>query len=99
MVVLNCYNNRNATPPYEKMSTLLNQVEACLNSRPISVINVTAPEPLPLTPGHFLIGEPLVNVPDKNSMARYRLRWVASQTRNHTGPRGLECEGGEHRIR
>lgn len=52
---------------YEEMSTLLSQVEACLNSRPMSVVNSTEPsELLPLTPGHFLVGEPLVSVPDYN---------------------------------
>ncbi|XP_022832838.1 uncharacterized protein LOC111360825 [Spodoptera litura] len=56
-----------STLTYEELTTFLNQVEACLNSRPISVINFTDPgEPLPLTPGHFLIGEPLINVPDRN---------------------------------
>lgn len=56
-----------STLTYEEMSTLLCQVEACLNSRPMSVINTEDPaEPLPLTPAHFLIGEPLVQVPDYN---------------------------------
>nr|XP_049697145.1 uncharacterized protein LOC126054685 [Helicoverpa armigera] len=68
-----------STLTYEEMSTFLNQVEACLNSRPISVLNISDPgEPLPLTPGHFLIGEPLVNVPDKNyesSNVNYLTRW------------------------
>ncbi|XP_045459242.1 uncharacterized protein LOC123669695 [Melitaea cinxia] len=54
-----------ATLTFEEITTLLSQVEACLNSRPISIIHVDEPgEPLPLTPGHFLIGEPLVSVPD-----------------------------------
>ncbi|CAK1594516.1 unnamed protein product [Parnassius mnemosyne] len=68
-----------STLTYEEMTTFLNQVEACLNSRPISVINFTDPgEPLPLTPGHFLIGEPIINVPDKNyksSNVSYLTRW------------------------
>ncbi|KAJ8705149.1 hypothetical protein PYW07_010976 [Mythimna separata] len=68
-----------ATLTYEEMSTLLYQVEACLNSRPMSVINVTDPgEPIPLTPGHFLIGEPIVNVPDnkyESSNVSYLSRW------------------------
>lgn len=68
-----------ATLTYEEISTLLCQVEACLNSRPISVINSTDPgETLPLTPGHFLIGEPLVNVPDnsyENSNVSSLTRW------------------------
>lgn len=46
-------------------TTLLSQVEACLNSRPMSVINDML-EPESLTPGHFLVGEPLVTVPEFN---------------------------------
>ncbi|XP_026741898.1 uncharacterized protein LOC113503951 [Trichoplusia ni] len=54
-----------ATLTYEELTTLLSQIEACLNSRPMSTINVDDPgEPMPLKPGHFLIGEPLANVPD-----------------------------------
>ncbi|XP_045446031.1 uncharacterized protein LOC123654111 [Melitaea cinxia] len=54
-----------ATLTYEELTTFLNQVEACLNSRPISVINLNDPdEPIPLTPGHFLIGEPLISIPE-----------------------------------
>ncbi|XP_037293582.1 uncharacterized protein LOC119189039 [Manduca sexta] len=66
---------------FEEMTTLLNQIEACLNSRPITVMdNTDVIEPLPLTPGHFLIGEPLVAVPDPNyesskinSLSRWQL--------------------------
>ncbi|XP_026744319.1 uncharacterized protein LOC113505711 [Trichoplusia ni] len=55
-----------STLTYEEMSTLLAQIEACLNSRPISQISQNPNDPIPLTPGHFLIGEPLVLVPDRN---------------------------------
>ncbi|KAL0829434.1 hypothetical protein ABMA28_004206 [Loxostege sticticalis] len=48
---------------YEEFSTLLTQVEACVNSRPLTLISSSLDEP-PLTPGHFLIGEPLVAVPE-----------------------------------
>lgn len=68
-----------ATLTFEELTTLLSQVEACLNSRPMCTIKVDDPgEPLPLTPGHFLIGEPLVNVPDhkyENSNINYLSRW------------------------
>ncbi|XP_045535734.1 uncharacterized protein LOC123721318 [Papilio machaon] len=54
-----------ATLTYEELTTLLTQVEACLNSRPISVMNLNDPgEPIPLTPGHFLIGEPIISIPE-----------------------------------
>lgn len=48
---------------YEELSTLLSQVEACVNSRPLTLVNSTLDEP-PLTPGHFLVGEPLIGVPE-----------------------------------
>lgn len=45
---------------FEQMATLLTQVEACLNSRPLCPLNDDQGESLALTPGHFLIGEPLI---------------------------------------
>ncbi|XP_036146395.1 uncharacterized protein LOC118646807 [Monomorium pharaonis] len=49
---------------FEELSTALTQVEACLNSRPICRMPSTAADLQPLTPGHFLIGGPLVALPD-----------------------------------
>ena len=52
---------------FEELSTILAQVEACLNSRPL------IPKPNEddgieaLTPGHFLIGRPLESLPDSPS--------------------------------
>lgn len=54
------------TLTYEELSTVLSQVESCLNSRPISILSNEANDPLPLTPGHFLIGEPMFNVCHEN---------------------------------
>lgn len=52
---------------FEEMTTVLSQIEACLNSRPISQIIENSPrDSYPLTPGHFLVGEPLVLVPELN---------------------------------
>ncbi|XP_050685659.1 uncharacterized protein LOC126980084 [Leptidea sinapis] len=55
-----------STLTYEELATVLSQIEACLNSRPISVISNEADDLLPLTPGHFLVGESLLNVSDES---------------------------------
>lgn len=47
---------------FEEFSTLLCQIEACLNSRPISATSENPNDNLPLTPGHFLIGCPLLSL-------------------------------------
>ncbi|KAH8307804.1 hypothetical protein KR044_008259 [Drosophila immigrans] len=47
---------------FEELATLLSKVESCLNSRPISPMSEDPTDLLALTPGHFLIGRPLLSV-------------------------------------
>ncbi|XP_017875054.1 uncharacterized protein LOC108621956 [Ceratina calcarata] len=49
---------------FEEMSTLLCQIEACVNSRPLHALSDDPSDLSALTPGHFLIGEPPSVVPE-----------------------------------
>lgn len=53
---------------FEEMATLLVQIEACVNSRPLTPLTDDPADINVLTPGHFLIGEPVSAVPDPNLM-------------------------------
>ncbi|XP_008189613.1 uncharacterized protein LOC103311697, partial [Acyrthosiphon pisum] len=48
----------------EELGTLLFQIEACLNSRPLTPLNSHPLDLEPITPVHFLIGGPLLLVPE-----------------------------------
>ena len=52
---------------YEQLMTVLTQIEAILNSRPLVPLNVHDETGLTaLTAGHFLIGQPLTALPDED---------------------------------
>ncbi|XP_055629519.1 uncharacterized protein LOC129770600 [Toxorhynchites rutilus septentrionalis] len=71
-----------ATP--EDMSTLLVQVEGCLNSRPLTQMSEDPNDLEPLTPAHFLIGTSLQAIPEENveTMPTNRLNyWQLIQKR------------------
>ena len=48
---------------FEDMPTLLANIECCLNSRPITPLTNDPSDVSALTPGHFLVGAPLLQIP------------------------------------
>lgn len=53
---------------YEEFNTLLTEVEACVNSRPLIALSTQPGEGDTLTPGHFLVGEPLRALPEPDAV-------------------------------
>lgn len=71
---------------FEELSTLFAEVEAVMNSRPLSPLSPDPNENNVLTPGHFLIGEALTAVPSPdvtdiklNRLTRWQLVQQATQ--------------------
>lgn len=65
--VLNCH-----TLNFEEYSTLAVNVEAILNSRPLCALSSDPGEKIDyLTPGHFLIGAPLIERPERDMSEVY----------------------------
>ncbi|XP_075162902.1 uncharacterized protein LOC142235538 [Haematobia irritans] len=50
----------NSKYSFEEFQTLLSRIEACLNSRPLSPMSQEPSDFDALTPGHFLIGSPVL---------------------------------------
>ena len=57
-----------ASLTFEELTTMLAEVEAVLNSRPLSYVDSDDSEPQPLTPAHFLVGKRLTSLPPKTML-------------------------------
>lgn len=55
-----------STLTFEELTTMLTKIEACLNSRPLCPMNSDPDNLDVLTPGHFLVGEPLTTIPQRD---------------------------------
>ncbi|UYV61642.1 hypothetical protein LAZ67_1005714 [Cordylochernes scorpioides] len=61
---------------YEELLTLLAQIEACLNSRPLTFVSNDPNDLGALTPGHFLIGNAILHDAESDhSTLNLRSRW------------------------
>ncbi|XP_071652700.1 uncharacterized protein [Temnothorax longispinosus] len=72
----------NLTLTFEEFYTLLTQIKAILNSRPLTPMSTDPNDLTPLTPAHFLIGKSLTSVadPDLTHLPESRLsRWQLIQ--------------------
>lgn len=70
---------RDATLTYEEMTTLLTQIEACFNSRPILSLSDDLEDLNTLTPDHFLIGFALNVIPEPSIAEEPLTRWQMLQ--------------------
>lgn len=71
-----------STLTYEELSTILCEVEACLNSRPLRELTNDSKDAVALTPTHLLSGKPISlhpEVMDSDSTSDVTTRWKLIQ--------------------
>ncbi|XP_052742136.1 uncharacterized protein LOC128198001 [Bicyclus anynana] len=88
---------------FDELYTVLTQIEAILNSRPLTPLSSDPDDFTALTPGHFLIGRPLTGLPVKdyqeiktNHLSRYHR---IEQLRQHFWARWTKEYVSELQIR
>ena len=71
---------------FEELTTTLTQIEACLNSRPLTPLSTDPTDLNALTPAHFLVGDSLFSIPDPdlteipvNRLSRWQLVQLLQQ--------------------
>ena len=66
----------------EALSTFTCEIESHMNSRPLTNVSSGINDPLPLTPNHFLLGRPSINLPSRffsQSKVAFTKSWKRSQ--------------------
>ncbi|XP_037820796.1 uncharacterized protein LOC119609875 [Lucilia sericata] len=71
---------------FEEFTTMITRIESCLNSRPLCPMSENPNDLCALTPGHFLIGAPLLSPPEpdlSNQSLSYVNRWQKLNVLHH----------------
>ncbi|XP_071035186.1 uncharacterized protein [Parasteatoda tepidariorum] len=70
-----------ATLNFEELTTLLTQIQSCLNSRPLCPLSSEPQDFEAPTPGHFIIGAPLLAISERETTPAMSLksRWMLVQ--------------------
>lgn len=95
----------NAKLTFEECCTVLAQIEAILNSRPLTPISNDPSDLEALTPAHFLIGKRLTSLPDpdvthlqEKRLSRYQSVQQLQQNVEYIAECNFEQKGKHHMV-